>query len=36
MYDGSLVASNPAEFGPEAVVERCARAMAALLGEALS
>jgi sugar phosphate isomerase/epimerase len=36
MYDASLIASAPAEFGPEAVVERCTRAMAALLEEALA
>jgi sugar phosphate isomerase/epimerase len=35
MYDTSLIASAPAEFGPEAVVERCVRAMGALLEEAL-
>jgi sugar phosphate isomerase/epimerase len=36
MYDAGLIGSNPAEFGPEAVVERCVRAMVALLDEALS
>jgi sugar phosphate isomerase/epimerase len=35
MYDGSLVASSPEEFAPDAVVRRCASAMTALLEEAL-
>jgi sugar phosphate isomerase/epimerase len=33
-YDPSLIASEPDEFGPEAVVRRCAAAMAAVLAEA--
>jgi sugar phosphate isomerase/epimerase len=33
MYDGSLIASSP-EYAPEAVVDRCAQAMVAVLGEA--
>ena len=34
MYDPALIATRPDEFGPEAVVDRCARAMVAVLGEA--
>jgi sugar phosphate isomerase/epimerase len=33
MYDGSLVATSP-EYAPTVVVDRCARAMAAVLGAA--
>jgi sugar phosphate isomerase/epimerase len=35
MYDASLAASSPEQFGPDAVVSRCAAAMTALLEEAL-
>ena len=34
MYDPTLIAALPAEFGPEAVVDRCARALVAVLAEA--
>jgi sugar phosphate isomerase/epimerase len=34
MYDAGLVSDAPAEFAPAVVVDRCARAMAAVLDEA--
>jgi sugar phosphate isomerase/epimerase len=34
MYDPSEITAKPDQFGPEAVVDRCARAMAAVLEEA--
>jgi sugar phosphate isomerase/epimerase len=34
MYDPSLIASRPAEYGPDVVVDRCARAMVAVLSGA--
>jgi sugar phosphate isomerase/epimerase len=34
MYDASLIAAQPEEFGPEVVVDRCARTMVSVLDEA--
>jgi sugar phosphate isomerase/epimerase len=34
MYDAALVSSAPGEFAPAVVVDRCAKAMVAVLGEA--
>ena len=34
MYDPSEITAKPGQFGPEAVVDRCARAMVAVLEEA--
>jgi sugar phosphate isomerase/epimerase len=36
MYDAALVERAPEEYGPEAVVDRCAHRMAQVLGEALA
>jgi sugar phosphate isomerase/epimerase len=36
MFDPALVSADPGAFDPDVVVGRCARAMAAVLGEALS
>jgi sugar phosphate isomerase/epimerase len=36
MYDSALVASSPAEYAPQVIVDRCARAMVATLSSALA